>query len=124
MSNSEKTSIAAQEAKIDGSQPDPAGRKTEKELRDTAAGCRERASSDLVKALATSTLNGRQVLETSAASWTKRGEMLERIEAGIARRQEKDSPEPVELTQSEIAEDLAHQSLEGGRRTGPEPTQS
>ena len=64
----------------------PAPTRQGKELRDTAAGCRERAAADLNHALAMSTQNGRQVFEKSAASWTKRAEMLGRIESGIELR--------------------------------------
>jgi hypothetical protein len=71
----------------------PAGRPSSKEFRDTASGCRARASADLVEAMAMSTRNGREILETSAASWTKRAEMLQRIENGIAARLGKPGPE-------------------------------
>lgn len=47
---------------------------------DTAVGCRERAAADLLASAAMSTRNGRQRLETSAASWTARAELLQRDE--------------------------------------------
>ncbi|MFL6734993.1 MAG: hypothetical protein ACJ8EY_09900 [Sphingomicrobium sp.] len=56
-----------------------------------------------------STSNGRQVYEKSAASWTKRAEMLQRIETGIEARHS--APTTVELTSEEIAEDLASMKL-------------
>lgn len=83
----------------------------DKDARDTAEGCRERATADLTRALATSTVNGRQVFEKSAASWTKRADLLQRIETGIEARL--NAPEPasnvagIELTSAEIAEDAA-----------------
>jgi hypothetical protein len=79
----------------------PAPTRQGKELRDTAEGCRERAAADLNNALAMSTQNGRQVLEKSAASWTKRAEMLGRIETSIESR-------------------LAAQSLQEAALVGPE----
>lgn len=82
-----------------------------KEQRDTAAGCRERARTDLLSALAMSTQNGRQVLEKSAASWTKRADMLHRIEAGIEARFTSSALEAPELTEAEVAEDLAFSRL-------------
>jgi hypothetical protein len=73
-----------------------------KERRDTAEGCRDRATADLVQALTMNTANGRRVLEKSAASWTLRAELLQRIESGAEARLE--APE---LTFLEIAEDAA-----------------
>ena len=58
------------------------------------------------------TANGRQVFEKSATSWTKRADMLQRIETGIKARL--NAPAPAvsdagapELTSAEIAEDAA-----------------
>jgi hypothetical protein len=82
-----------------------------KEPRDTASGCRERATADLLNALAMSTHNGRQVLEKSAANWTKRADMLHRIETGIEARLVPCAPPPLALTEAEIAEDLAYSRL-------------
>ena len=48
--------------------------------RDNAAACRERASADLESASERSTANGRRVLESSAASWTARADLLQRLE--------------------------------------------
>jgi hypothetical protein len=44
---------------------------------DTAIGCRNRAAADLLASVAMSTRNGRQRLETSAASWIARAEFLQ-----------------------------------------------
>ena len=86
--------------------PVPATSARDKDLRDTAAGCRERATADMLSALAMATANGRQVFEKSAASWTKRADMLQRIETGIEARI--NAPE---LTREEAAEDLLHPRL-------------
>ena len=58
----------------------------DKEPRETAAGCRERATDDLTRALAMDTANGRTIFERSAASWTKRADMLHRLETGVEAR--------------------------------------
>src|SRR5687768_10201779 len=87
----------------------------DKDARETAAGCRERATADLTRALVMDTVNGRQVFEKSAANWTKRADMLQRIETGIEARLHAPQPSPemapVELTAAEIAEDAAHLRL-------------
>ena len=57
-----------------------------KDGRDTADGCRDRAAADLLQSETMNTANGRKVLETSAASWTQRAELLQRIETGIEAR--------------------------------------
>lgn len=54
--------------------------------RDTAEACRERAAADLLESVSMITANQRQRLESSAASWTVRADMLERIEDSFARR--------------------------------------
>jgi hypothetical protein len=74
--------------------------------RETAEGCRDRAEADLLESVTMSTANGRRVLESSAASWTARAEMLQRIETGIEKRRNA----PV-LTEEEIAEDAAELRL-------------
>lgn len=58
----------------------PARRRSFKLPADTAAGCRGRAAADLLASLAMSTLNARRRLETSAASWTARADLLQRDE--------------------------------------------
>lgn len=57
------------------------------ERRDTAAGCRERAAADLLESATLATVKGRQRMESSAASWTERAELLDRLEASLAARQ-------------------------------------
>lgn len=74
-----------------------------KERRDTAEGCRERASADLLEAVTMATAHGRQILEKSAASWNARAELLQGEEAGI-----EIGLEACKLTEAEIAEDAAH----------------
>jgi hypothetical protein len=54
--------------------------------RDTAEACRERAAADLLESVTMITANQRLRLESSAASWTVRADMLERIEDSFARR--------------------------------------
>src|SRR5438309_2763222 len=73
-----------------------------KQRRDTAAGCRDRATADLLQAVTMATAHGRRMLERSAASWNARAELLQRVETGIEGR--RNSPE---LTPTEIAEDAA-----------------
>ena len=58
----------------------PARRRSSKLPADTVAGCRERAEADLLASVAMATRNARQRLETSAASWTARAELLQRDE--------------------------------------------
>jgi hypothetical protein len=48
--------------------------------RDTSESCRERASADLVKAADDMTANERLILERSAANWTARADLLDRVE--------------------------------------------
>ena len=54
--------------------------------RETANGCRERAEADLLACTAMITANQKRRLETSAASWMLRANMLQRVEDGTARR--------------------------------------
>jgi hypothetical protein len=49
--------------------------------RDTSEACRERASADLLKSVAMLTANQRLILERSAASWSLRADLLDRVEA-------------------------------------------
>ena len=82
-----------------------------KEGRDTAEGCRDRATADVFQALSMTTANGRQTLERSAASWTRRAMMLERLESGMENRQV--APQ---LTRLEIAEDEACLAIQAAGR--------
>jgi len=52
--------------------------------RETALACRERAEADLLASAAMINANQRTRLETSAASWSARASVLERVEKGIA----------------------------------------
>lgn len=54
--------------------------------RETASACRDRAAADLLESVAMINANQRIRLETSAASWTSRALMLQRVEDGTARR--------------------------------------
>ena len=74
-----------------------------KQRRDTAVGCRDRATADLLQAVTMATAHGRRMLERSAASWSARAELLQRVETGIEDR--RNSPK---LTPTEIAEDAAY----------------
>ena len=50
--------------------------------RDTVAGCRDAAEADLMKAAVMDTANGRLRHEHSAAAWTARGDLLQRLDEG------------------------------------------
>lgn len=54
--------------------------------RDSAVNCRERATADLVKSLTIMTANERLILERSAAAWSMRAELLDRVEATASRK--------------------------------------
>jgi hypothetical protein len=51
--------------------------------RDTAENCRERASMDLLKSVTMMTANERMILERSAANWTERALLLDRVDATV-----------------------------------------
>ncbi len=54
---------------------------------DTEAGCRERAAASLAQAETMDTAHGRDRMELSAASWTTRADLLQRLdESSEARR--------------------------------------
>src|SRR3954468_15734674 len=57
-----------------------------KERRDTADGCRDRATADLLEAVTMATAHSRRMLERSAASWNERAQLLQRMEASIDTR--------------------------------------
>lgn len=57
-----------------------------REQRDTAAGCRDRAAADLLEAATLATVNERRRMESSAASWTARAELLSRLEDSFEAR--------------------------------------
>jgi hypothetical protein len=52
--------------------------------RETAEGCRERAAADRLASAAMINANQRIQLEASAATWTRRALMLQRVEDGIS----------------------------------------
>lgn len=87
----------------DGSTLNPSPGPLLKERRDTAEGCRDRASADLLAAVAMTTAHGRHMLEMSASAWTARAALLQRDEAGDAIDRL-----AVPLTAAEIAEDAAY----------------
>jgi hypothetical protein len=74
-----------------------------KQRRDTADGCRDRATADLLEAITMATAHGRQMLEKSAASWNARAELLQRTEADA-----ETGLDAIKLTDAELAEDAAH----------------
>lgn len=80
-----------------------------KQRRDTAEGCRDRATADLLEAVTMRTAHGRHMLERSAASWILRAEQLLRRETRI-----KTGLDQLELTPTELADDAAHIQLNGG----------
>ena len=62
--------------------------------RDSAEACRDRAAADLVESGTMMTANQRVRLETSAASWTARAQMLQRVEDSVERRVQASQSEP------------------------------
>jgi hypothetical protein len=61
-----------------------------KEPRDTVAGCRDRAAADRLHAADADTDNGRRVLERSAASWDVRGDEIQEGEDASAQQRAAD----------------------------------
>lgn len=90
----------------DGSTLNPSPGPLLKERRDTAEGCRDRASADLLAAVAMTTAHSRDMLETSAAAWTARAELMQRGESGAPTDRA-----AIYLTPGEIAEDAAFARL-------------
>ena len=74
--------------------------RTFKQPQNTVAGCRGRAEADLLASVARSTANERQRLETSAASWTARADMLQRLDDDHDARK-------AEIAAANVAEDEA-----------------
>ena len=68
-------------------------RKTARRPEDTIAGCEALAASDLSRAAAMDTQNGRLKLEHSAASWQERAAFLRRIEISFNKRKKLDAAE-------------------------------
>jgi hypothetical protein len=63
--------------------------RSSKQPQDTIAGCRSRAEADLLASVVVSTANERIRLETSAASWNARADMLQRLDDNHAARMAK-----------------------------------
>ena len=61
--------------------------------RDTSEACRERASADLLMSVTMLTANQRLILERSAASWSLRADLLDRVEATARKRHDSSSEE-------------------------------
>jgi hypothetical protein len=59
---------------------------SERTKRETSANCRERAAADLLSSVAMLNAHQRARMETSAAMWTQRAEMLQRVEDSVAQR--------------------------------------
>lgn len=83
------------EARLLIEEPATPGHVLQKKLEDTSAGCRGRAADSLAAAAAMDTRNGRVRMETSAATWTARAELLQRLELRIEAR-EKAQPDGLE----------------------------
>lgn len=60
--------------------PDQPATPQARRVEDTAAGCRDRAAASLEAAAAMDTVNGKTRLEASAATWTSRADLLQRLE--------------------------------------------
>lgn len=56
---------------------------------DTAVGCRARAAADLLESVSMTTANQRLRMESSAANWTLRADLLHRLEEGSEARKGK-----------------------------------
>jgi hypothetical protein len=61
--------------------------RTQQAVEDTVAGCREMAAADLGRASLMDTTNGRRRMESSAASWTSRAELIQDLDDGFEARQ-------------------------------------
>ena len=64
-----------------------------KRAEDTVAGCEALAASDLSRAAATDTSNGRLRFQHSAAAWQARADMLQRMATSFAKRKALDAAE-------------------------------
>ena len=67
--------------------------KRTKRPEDTIAGCEALAASDLLRAAAMETQNGRLKLQHSAASWQERADLLHRLETSFNKRKALDKAE-------------------------------
>ena len=59
---------------------------TARNKRETAEVCRQRSATDLLASVSMLNANQRQRMETSAAMWAERAQILQRVEEGLARR--------------------------------------
>jgi len=73
-----------------------------KQRHDTAEGCRDRATADLLEAVSMATAHRRQILERSAASWNERARLLQRMEASSEHRLSS-----LELTDAQVPRGLS-----------------
>lgn len=64
----------------DGSTLNPAPGRLLKRRRDTAEGCRDRATADLLHAVTLASDTDRKALEENAATWTARAVLLQELE--------------------------------------------
>jgi hypothetical protein len=74
---------------VSSEQPAPApdgARRRPRKPEDTAAGCRAFAAADLARAAASAQERMRGQMEHSAAAWTARADMLERLDRTSRRR--------------------------------------
>lgn len=85
-----------------------------KERRDTVEGCRDRATADLLASVAMTTALRRDMLETSAAAWTARADLLQRSE-----NEDPSHPGRIYLTPGEIVDDAASVTRRGSPKTRP-----
>ncbi len=74
-----------------------------KQRRDTAEGCRDRATAFLLESVTMVSGHNRRTLEKTAAAWTTRAELLQRLEERVEIRLA-----AVELTAAEIADGANH----------------
>ncbi|HJQ17783.1 MAG TPA: hypothetical protein VJ859_12385 [Allosphingosinicella sp.] len=82
-------------------------RKTARRPEDTIAGCEALAASDLNRAAAMDTRNGRLKLEHSAASWQERAAFLRRIEISFNKRKALDGAERERAGAADLAKAIA-----------------
>ena len=75
------------------SEPDPGVRKRRRQPEDTVAGCEALAASDMARAAATDTENGRRKLQHSAESWQQRADLLQRLQNSFDKREALDQAE-------------------------------
>ena len=67
-------------------QPNPPQQRRAKAPQDTAGGCRDRATADLALAATMDTDNRRLRFEQSAAAWSQRAQMIQRLDESFEAR--------------------------------------